>query len=444
MPVELLLLAGLIALNGLLALAEMAIITARKTRLRQLAVRSRRARAALRLADAPERFLSTIQAGITLVAILTGLLGAEPLGELLARPLGGIAVLAEHAAELGLVLAVALVTFATIVLGELVPKRLALAHADRLAMVLALPFTAFARLASPLVSILAGSCALLVRPFGIRDGHAAERVSEEEIRLLVAESAEQGVIEPVERAMVERVLRLGDRPIETLMTPRRRICWLDSEATLAANALTLREAPYSRYPVRRGSDDRIIGILEVRRLTARLAMTLEQPTAVPDPDLLFADLVAPLYLPEGTLALSALAAFRDQACSMALVVDEYGDLLGLVTPNDVLGAILGPGEHALAANEPGLQRRRDGAWQVAGALPVEELLAVIELPLAADEGDIHTVGGLIMARLGHLPTVGEQLLWADHRFEVCKLDGARIESVLITPLPGRSLPQAEA
>ena len=441
MPFELVLLAALIALNGLLAMAEMAIITARKTRLRQLAPRSRRARAALRLADSPERFLSTIQAGITLVAILTGLLGAEPLGLLLTDGLRALPWLGAYADDLGIVLSVMLITFVTIVLGELVPKRVALAHADRLAMALALPFTLFSRLASPLVSILARSCAWLVRPFGIRDGQAAERVSEEEIRLLVAESAEQGVIEPVEKAMVDRVLKLGDRTVETLMTPRRRICWLDVEAPLADNLETLRSSPYTRYPVMRGADDEVVGILESRRLAVHLATFQAPGTGQVG---LFEDLTTPLYLPEGTLALSALASFRDQAAAMAMVVDEYGDLLGLLTPNDILGAILGQGTHALQPLERALVRRRDGAWLVAGALPVEELLSVLDLPLAPDEEAVHTVGGLIMGRLGHLPTVGEHIDWADHRVEVTKLDGARIDRLLITPLPGRGLPDEAA
>jgi putative hemolysin len=447
MPIELLLLVLLIALNAVFALGEMAIVTARKTRLKQLATRSRRARAALDLAQAPERFLSTVQVGITMVGVLSGLIGAAPLGELIAGPLRRIAWLTQQADEIGIVVSVMLITLATIVFGELVPKRIGLANAERVAIALALPFTLLSRLAYPLVALLAATCTMLVRPFGIRDNDTAARVSEEEIRLLIAESAEQGVIEPVERTMVERVLKLGDRPVETLMTPRRRICWLDLDAPLAANLEVMRQSPYARYPVRRGSDEEVVGVLEVKRLGLALANLISTDVTEPETVMraqLFADLAPPLYVPEGTLALSLLARFRDNASSLALVVDEYGDLLGLVSPNDILGAILGQGSHALEREEQALVRRSDGSWLVAGSLPVEELLEVLPMELGPELADIHTVGGLVMAQLGHLPCVGESFEWADQRFEVVDLDGARIDRLIITALPGRSLPPGAA
>ncbi len=458
MPTELLLLLLLIAINAVLALAELAVVTARKSRLRQLAPRSNAARAALALAEAPERFLSTIQIGITMIGILSGLIGAAVLGELFATPLREIGWLAEHAEEIGIALSVVLITYVMIVVGELVPKRLGLAFAERVAIALALPFTLLSRLASPVVSVLAASCTLLVRPFGIRDADAAARVSEEEIRLLIAESVEQGVIEPVERTMVERVLKLGDRPIETLMTPRRRISWLDMDAPLVENLAVMRDSPYSRYPVKHGSDEQIVGILEVKQLGVALADLVEpaqQTTVAVDAEVgaataarsarqlnlrLFDNLVKPMYVPEGTLALSMLAKFRDSGSSLALVVDEYGDLLGLLAPNDILGAILGQGSHALEPNEQALVQRRDGSWLVAGSLPLEELLEVLTIDLGDRHADIHTVGGLVMSHLGRLPSVGESFEWADQRFEVVDLDGARIDRLIITPLPGRSPP----
>ncbi len=462
MPNELLLLVLLIAVNAVLALAELAIVTARKSRLRQLAPRSKAARAALALAEAPERFLSTIQIGITMVGILTGLIGAAVLGELFASPLREIGWLAEQAEEIGIALSVVLITYTMIVLGELVPKRLGLAFAERVAVAVALPFTLLSRLASPLVSLLAASCTLLVRPFGIRDVDTAARVSEEEIRLLIAESVEQGVLEPVERTMVERVLKLGDRPVETLMTPRRRICWLDMDAPLAENLAVMRKSPYSRYPVKRGSDEQIVGVLEIKQLGVALtdlveafhpaslpattvsdrATSIRTPTPLKFP--LFDHLVKPMYVPEGTLALSLLAKFRDSGSSLALVVDEYGDLLGLVAPNDILGAILGQGSHALEPNEQALVQQRDGSWLVAGSLPLEELREVLAIDLGNQHAEIHTVGGLVMSHLGRLPDVGECFEWADQRFEVVDLDGARIDRLIITPLPGRSLPEGAA
>ncbi|EQD27923.1 hemolysin [mine drainage metagenome] len=260
-------------------------------------------------------------------------------------------------------------------------------------------------------------------------GSAPERITEEEIRLLVAESAEQGVLDEDERAMVSRVLRLGDRSVGSVMTPRPRIAWLDAAASLDENLAVLRETPYSRYPVYRGSESDILGVLEVKSLLEPLTrgdMRLD----------LFRTLAKPLYVPGSARALDLLEEFRDAETPLALVVDEYGDIEGLVTFNNLLEAVVGrpaPAADATAVDAP-IVRRADGSFLVDGALSIEdlrELLGNVQLPEEPDL-DYHTVAGLLMARAGRIPGVGEVIEWQGVRFEILDLDGTRIDRVLLS------------
>ncbi|MCB1606917.1 MAG: HlyC/CorC family transporter [Xanthomonadales bacterium] len=426
MPTEIAILLGLILLNGAFALSEMAVITARKSRLKQMAASSRGARAALRLAEKPQDFLSTVQVGITLVAILTGLLGGRAFGAMITGWLNRLGWEGPAVEKVGVVSSVVLITFATIVLGELVPKRLGMLASERVAALIAIPLEILARICHPIVVLLSAVSRTIVRLLGF-GRRRVNLVSEEEIRMLVAESAEQGVIEPVERRMVNRVLRLGDRPVEALMTPRRKICWLDVQASLADNLATMQSTPYSRYPVKSGSDADVMGVVEVKSLVENL-VNQEAPD-------LFASMVAPLYVPEGTPALTLVGRFHDAQTQMALVVDEYGDILGLLTTDDLLSAVLGSAAHTEQSPDSPLVRRPDGSLLVAGALATEELRdALGGVDLAAEAEEYHTVAGIIMAQFGHVPRVGEALEWAGVRFEVVALDGAHIERLLVTPL----------
>lgn len=426
MPIEIAILLGLILLNGVFALSEMAVITARKSRLKQMAASSRGARAALRLAEKPQDFLSTVQVGITLVAILTGLLGGRALGAIITQGFNRLGWSGYEAEQVGVVVSVALITFFTIVLGELVPKRLGLLASERVAALIAIPLEWLAWLCHPLVVLLSATSKGVVRIFGVRRSQA-NQVSEEEILMLVAESAEQGVIEPVERRMVHRVLRLGDRPVEALMTPRRKITWLDCQASVADNLQTMKGTPFSRYPVKSGSDAEVVGVVEVKAL-------LDSLQGGQDLDL-FAEMIAPLYVPEGTPALTLVGRFREAQTKLALVVDEYGDIVGMLTADDLLNAVLGSAEHSEHLPDAPLLRRPDGSLLVAGALPVEELRdALGRWEVEGEEQTYHTVAGMIMAQFGHLPRVGEALEWGGMRIEVVALDGAHIARVLVTPL----------
>lgn len=428
--VELLVVAFLILLNGFFAMSEMALMTSRKLRLKQLAeengARARAARCALALAEHPDDLLSTVQVGITLIGILAGVFGGEAIGLLIAAQIDGWWPNArEYADKIGLGVAVGLITAASVIFGELVPKRLALTNPERIAIAVALPLRALSRGARPVVRALGAINRGVLRLLGVRDD-SRSGVSEEEIRLLVSESHEQGVIDADERKMMNRVLSLGDRVTESLMTPRTRIVWLDAAATPEENIEVMHAAPFSRFPVYRGSDQDVLGVLEAKSLLRALGTG-----QAPD---LFASLREPLFVSESTPALKLLEIFREEQQSLALVVDEYGDVTGLVTVNDVMGAVLGriqSSERDEAA--PGVFPREDGSLLVDGALGTEELREVIGrsvLP-GEDEHDFHTAAGMVIAHFGRIPHAGESFVWDGWRFEVVDLDGPRVDKLLL-------------
>ena len=298
---ELALVLLLIVLNGFFALSEMALMTSRKLRLRQMAETSRGARKALVLADHPDRLLSTVQVGITAISVMTGYFGGESIGLLIAGGLENLVPAArEYARTIGIGTAMVLITAASVIFGELIPKRLALTNPERLAAFVAIPLDGLSRLARPIVMVLGAINRGVLRLLGIKDD-ARSAISEEEIRLLVTESHEQGVIDADERKMMNRVLSLGDRTAESLMTPRMRIAWLDAAGSLEENLAAMREHAYSRYPVYRDSDNDVLGVLEVKTLLDNLGQ--------PDPDL-FGELREPLFVSESTHALKLLEIFR--------------------------------------------------------------------------------------------------------------------------------------
>jgi putative hemolysin len=425
--------------NGFFALSEMALVASRKSRLKQMAKTSRRAAVALRHAEAPEHFLSTVQVGITLVMLITGAIAGDALGGHIADALRGAshAWLAPYARIIGIVLGFALISFIQIVIGELAPKRLALSAPERLSSYVAIPMLVLSRLTAPFVWLLNHSSNLLLRMLRVNQ-HGRGVVTEDEIRLLVAESAEQGVLDPDEHNMVNRVLRLGDRTVNSVMTPRMRIAWLDLAATREENIEVMRETPYSRYPVYRGDESEVVGVVEVKRLLHSFA---EGRPA------LFDHLSKPLFVPATARALDLLEEFRDAETPLALVVDEYGDIEGVVTVNDLLSAVVGAGQIAHGSDDENapIVQRADGSWLIDGSLPTDdlrELLQLGELP-GEKEHDFRTVAGMVMTALGHIPQTGEVFAWRGIRFEVIDLDGARIDKLLVTPAPSLESPDDE-
>lgn len=416
---------ALILLNGFFAMSEMALMTSRKLRLKQMGEHSRGARKALALAEHPDNLLSTVQIGITLIGVLNGVFGGEAIGLAIAAWFGHLLpALHEYARAVGIGTAVTLITAGSVIFGELVPKRLALTNAENIASRVAIPLDLLSRAAKPMVATLGAINRGVLRLLGIRDD-ARNAITEEEIQLLVSESHEQGLIDDDERNMMQRVMRLGDRTVESIMTPRTRIVWLDANASFQDNLSEMRETPYSRYPVYRGSDADVLGLLEVKSLLDRLE------ERAPD---LFKTLRPALFVSESTHALKLLEIFREEQQSLALVVDEYGEITGMVTVNDLMGAVVGRLQSGETPDAEALVlERADGSLLVDGSLPVDELREIIgqRLPNLEDH-DYHTAAGMVIAYYGRIPNTGEVFDWAGWRIEVVDLDGPRIDKLLMS------------
>jgi putative hemolysin len=418
----------LILVNGLFAMSELAIVSSRKARLEQRAnAGDRRAAVALELANDPNQLLSTIQVGITLIGIVNGAFGGATMAGTVAEVLRQVPPLAPYAAPIAFALVVSAITYLSLVVGELVPKRLALNDPERVAVAVAVPMRALSRLASPIVRLLGASNDLVLRLLGVRPSAEAP-VTEEEIKILLEQGTEAGVFQETEQEIVESVFRLGDREVGSLMTPRPDVAWLDLEDPPAEIRRVIVECRHSRFPVGRGSLDDVVGVAQAKAILAHDfaggPLDLEACTD------------RPVFVPESMPAFRALETFKRSGVQMALVLDEYGGIQGLVTAVDILEAIVGdlPSPEELA--EPPAVRRDDGSWLLDGALPTDELgefLGIGELP-REHRGDYRTVGGFVMARLGRVPAAGDRVDWGGLRFEVVDMDGRRVDKVLATPL----------
>lgn len=419
----------LVVLNGVFALSELAIVSARRSKLKALAKSGHSgARSALALADDPGRFLSTVQIGITLVGVLAGAFSGATLGVALEQHLIGAGVSRNVAEFLGLGIVIVAITYLSLIIGELVPKNLALRNAEGIACAVAPMMTLLARLASPLVWLLDTSTKLVLQLTG-KPSPGAASVTEEEIKVLVGEAESAGVLESGERQMIAGVLRLGDRAVLGIMTPRTDVDWLDLNSGEADIRARLISSGHSRLPVGEGSPDAMIGVVQTRELLAALLAdkALDVRAYVKD---------API-IPDTMDALDALQVLRDAVVPMALIHDEYGHFEGLVTPSDILEAIAGVFHSDSAGREPYAVEREDGSWLLAGAMPADEMADVLDIALPED-GDYQTVAGFILALMHHIPATGEAIEALGWRFEVVDLDGRRIDKVLATrPQPLR-------
>ena len=425
---ELLALFILILCNGLFALAEIAVIAARPARLQERAYRGERAALdVLQLQEQPERFLSTIQVGITLVGTLTGALGGATFAEQLTLRLREIPFLEPYAPALGLGIVVVLITYFSIVLGELAPKRLGLTDPEAVAMRLARLMLFLSRITAPLVSLLAASSKAVIAFLGVRR-EVEQPVTDEEIRLLMLQGAEAGVFDVMESEMVEGVLRLGDQRSRTVMTPRHEIVWLDLQAPLEENLAKVRESGYSRFPVCDGTLDKVLGMIYAKDLLARVLSG--------EPLNLAQNLRQPLYVPETMPALEMLEQFRRSQVHVALVLDEYGGVEGIITFRDLLESLVGQIASAGETGGPTAVPRPDGSWLLDGSYPVgqlEDILGMLELP-ARERIGYETVAGLVLALCDHIPRRGEWVQWQRWKLEVVDMDGLRIDQVLVSPI----------
>jgi putative hemolysin len=415
---------ALIALNGIFAMSELAIVSARKARLEAMARAGKRgARAALLLGADPGKFLSTVQIGITLIGILAGAYSGASLGGPVAARLGWLGLSAETTQTVGFVLVISITTYASLIVGELVPKQIALRAPEPIAAFMAAPMRWLAWGTAPVVWLLDSTSALLFRLMRLQR-ETEDHVTAEELHLIVAEASKSGVIEEHERSIISGVVRLADRPVREVMTPRTDIVWIDVALDADGIRAALLAAPHSRLPVAEGSVDAVIGVVQARDIAAALLGGHEL-------DLRTLMRQAPVVLDQLD-ALDALVALREAEVPMALLHDEYGHFEGIVTPTDLLAAIAG--EFASDSNpedSPSVVERDDGSLLVSGQMAVDTLAERLGIDLPEDR-DYATVAGLALAVFRHLPGEGESFVQQGWKFEVVDLDGRRIDKLLVS------------
>ncbi|MFN0314487.1 MAG: hemolysin family protein [Burkholderiales bacterium] len=424
---EVALLFGLILINGLFAMSEIALLTARKARLQKLVDEGdSAAAAAIELGEHPTKFLSTIQIGITSIGILNGIVGeaafAEPLGNWVQEM--GVDGRLSHVLATALVVVV--VTYFSIVLGELVPKRLGQMNPEPIARIVARPMLALAAATRFFVKILSGSTDLILKTIGA-PSTTTQGVTEEEIEAMLEEGSESGVIEHHEHAMVRNVFRLDDRQIASLMIPRGDIVYLDVEAPMEENLVRIENSEHARFPVVKGDLQEIIGVLNSRHLLSKSLRGDKLDLRV--------NLQPPVYVPESLTGMELLENFKASGVQLAFVIDEYGELLGMVTLQNVLEAITGEFKPRHAEDTWGVQRE-DGSWLLDGIIPIPELKDRLELRSVPEEDRerYHTLSGMMMLLLGRLPRVGDKVTWENWSFEIVDMDDKRIDRVLAAQL----------
>jgi putative hemolysin len=426
---DFLLLLLLVCVNGLFAMAELATFSSRPTRLKELANRgSGGARAALRLLEHPTRFLSSVQIGITLIGVLSGVYSGAHFAAPLADWLAGFALLAPVVRYLdtaAYAIVVVGVTFLSVIIGELVPKRWALTNPEAIAAALARPMELVALLSAPLVWVLRNATELVVRMLGLPK-NTARAVSEEEIRSMIAEGTHTGIFHAAEHQMIEGVLRLPDRTVRSIMMPRGDVVWLDAGDDRKAVWNVVRTSGHSRYPVCRGQLDELLGIV----MTGELAEWLGDAESGD----LAARVRAPLVVHESTRILRLLDLFRESKMHFAVIVDEHGSIEGVVTPVDILTAITGELPEAASEEAAEAVARDDSSWLVDGGMSIDDVERLLGAGNMRSGDDYTTLAGFVLAQLGHLPATGESFRWRSLRFEVVDLDGRRIDKVLVQRL----------
>jgi putative hemolysin len=422
---ECLLVLVLLIANGVFSGSEIAVVSSRKVRLEQLADRgNRKARKALKLANSPNDFLSTVQVGITLIGILSGALGGATIAQRLKPYFDQVPALRGSSELLSLALVVTVITYLSLVIGELVPKRIALSNPEAIACQVAGPMRFLSRVTAPLVHILSGSTDGMLRLLGVKASEEPE-ITEEEIKALIRQGTESGMFEEAEHEMVQRVFRLGDRPIRSMMTPRTEIAWLDLEEPLEASLKEVLESTHSRFPVARGNLDNCVGTIRIRTL---LTAVVES-----EPVDLESMMQPPLFVGESMRALTVLEQFRETGVHIALVTDEFGGIEGLLTLNDLMEAIVGDLPSAEDQEEPLVVEREDGSWLLDGSLDIGDFKTLVDRDELPDEvsGGYHTIGGFVMHHLGRIPMAGEHFRWDGLSFEVMDMDGKRVDKILV-------------
>jgi putative hemolysin len=428
-PVEIAIILGLIFLNGVFAMTEMAVVSSRKARLQQRVNEGDdKAEAALKMANNPSDFLSTVQVGITVIGILAGAIGGATFAQTLGQWLAQFPVLAPFSGTIAFVLIVLLITFFTLIFGELVPKRIALNNPESIAIYMVAPMRFLTRLSSPVVRLLSFSTNTVLRILNV-DRASDSAVTEEEVKVMIEQGTQAGVFEEAEQDMLEGVLRLADLRIELLITPRTEIEWLDLDSPVEENRKKVIESEHSIFPAAIESLDGVRGVVQAKELLSRY---------VQDGSFnILEHLREPVYVPQNMPALKVLELIKDTRVPMALVIDEYGGLQGLVTVNDILEAVVGDFRFRGPAEEPEIVQREDGSFLLDGMLnilEVKDLLNMADLP-GEKEGYFQTLGGFVITFLGRIPTESDFFEWEGMRFEVVDMDGLRVDKVLVDAFP---------
>ncbi|MEG1735530.1 MAG: hemolysin family protein [Comamonas sp.] len=441
---EIAILFALICLNGLFAMSEIALVTARKARMQKLVDEGDSgAAAAIKLGEDPTRFLSTIQIGITSIGVLNGIVGEAALAGPLENWLITTGMAQKYADYLSTGLVVVMITYFSIVVGELVPKRLGQTHPEALARLMSRPINFLALATKPFVWLLSASTRGLLKLLGVKENNGSA-VTEEEIHAMLVEGRTAGVIESHEHTMVRNVFRLDDRQIGSLMVPRGDVICLDIDDSFEASLARVEEADHARYPVIRGDMNNVLGVLNARQWLAQTVREKGQRELRDQP------LQAALYVPETITGMELLDNFRTSDVQMAFVIDEYGEVQGIVTLQDLIEAITGEFQPRDLASSWAVQRD-DGSWLLDGHIPVPELKDHLNLVAVPEEerGRYHTLSGMFMLLLGRLPSEADSVEWENWRFEVMDMDGKALDKVLATriapdqTLIGTELPRSE-
>ena len=424
---EILIILTVIIVNGILAMSEMSVASSRKARLQQrINEGDLRAKNVLQLMENPNLFLSTVQIGITLVGVFTGAIGGARLAEPLGVLIGRIPLLTDYANSIALGIVVIVITFFSILIGELVPKRIALHNPERIASLMGGPMIIVSKLFSPFVWFLGKMTEILLKFLGIEPGNEPP-VTEEEIQLLIDQGTQAGIFEEAEHDMVEGVFSLGDQRVYSLMTPRTDIVWLDIDDTIEEIQAKIAENDFSRFPVRQGTLDVILGIVKARDLLV---------PSLKGEKINLKDMLKPaFYVPETMFASRALEILKEKGTDMLLVIDEFGGLQGVLTINDILEEIVGEMEQ----DEPQATQRQDGSWLLDGKLEIDEFKDIFDLPVLPHEDQYETLSGFVMVSLGRVPQVTDHFEWNSFNFEIIDMDGRRVDKVLVTTLPQKPL-----
>lgn len=424
---QILIVVAVILINAVFVLSEMSVASSRKARLQQRVNEGDRgAKTALRLLENPNLFLATVQIGITLVSVLVGAVGGVTLSEPLSALFMQIPALAPFAESLALGIVVVGITFVSIVLGELVPKRIALHNPEQIASILAGPMMVVSRMLTPFVWLLGRITDFVLKTLGVKPG-TEPPVTEEEIQLLIDQGTQAGVFEEAEHDMVEGVFSLGDQRVYSLMTPRTGVVYLDVDDSVEEIRDKIENSEFSRFPVRQGTLDVILGIVKARDLLVR---------SLSGAPIKLKDLLKPaFFIPETMFASRALEIFKEKGTEILLVIDEFGGLQGLLTINDIIEEIVGQ----IELEEPQATQRQDGSWLLDGMLEVDEFKEIFKLTSLPHEDEYETLSGFVMVSLGRVPQTADHFEWHGLRFEIIDMDGRRVDKVLVTTLPHRTV-----